>query len=96
MALATEIIGVYSKFGLRLLCGIGWTAEILPICSLSILSLEPDAILGIVDAGFVGITPKACGLRDAGGISACELVEAVCICLVRLRLMVRALLPITG
>uniref|UniRef100_A0A915KQ67 Secreted protein n=1 Tax=Romanomermis culicivorax TaxID=13658 RepID=A0A915KQ67_ROMCU len=71
-------------------------AEILPICLLSVLSLEPNAIFGIVGAGLVGVAPKACVLCDARVISACRSVEAVDVCLSRLRLVMRALLPVSG
>uniref|UniRef100_A0A915KB80 Uncharacterized protein n=1 Tax=Romanomermis culicivorax TaxID=13658 RepID=A0A915KB80_ROMCU len=90
---SSETENWWARNRLLQLCGIGWMAEILPICSLSILSLEPDAIFGIMGAGLVGVAPKACGLCDVRAISACRSVEVVHVCLVGLRLMTRALLP---
>uniref|UniRef100_A0A915HVW6 Uncharacterized protein n=1 Tax=Romanomermis culicivorax TaxID=13658 RepID=A0A915HVW6_ROMCU len=86
-----DIVIADSKISLRRLNGVGWTVEILPIGSLSTLSLEPDAIFGIVGAELVSIAPKACGLRDMGAVGACGLVKAVGISIPRLRLVVRAL-----
>uniref|UniRef100_A0A915KTY8 Uncharacterized protein n=1 Tax=Romanomermis culicivorax TaxID=13658 RepID=A0A915KTY8_ROMCU len=90
------MVRIDPKIGLRQLHGIGWTGRILPVGSLSILSLEPNAIFSIVGAGLVGVAPKACGLGDARAVSACGWVEAVGVHLSGLRLVVRALLLVIG
>uniref|UniRef100_A0A915K937 Uncharacterized protein n=1 Tax=Romanomermis culicivorax TaxID=13658 RepID=A0A915K937_ROMCU len=84
------------KIGLRQLSSVGWAVEILSICSLSILSLQPDAIFGIVGAGLMSFAPKAWRLRNAGVVSACGSVKAVGVRFSRLRLVARALLPGIG
>uniref|UniRef100_A0A915HLX3 Uncharacterized protein n=1 Tax=Romanomermis culicivorax TaxID=13658 RepID=A0A915HLX3_ROMCU len=88
-----DIVRADPKIGLRRLSGVGWTVEILPISSLSILLLEPDPTFGIMGGGLMSVAPKACPLHDAGAFAASGLVKAVGISVFRLRLVVRALWP---